>query len=154
VERGFGLEIRKWGIFWRPLECAFDSVKIHNFGLDNKIEDYLCEEFDYVSTNIEGQSDNFEAVVITTSDGINRPNNLADVEENTGRYLFAEERRKAIYSKTFCHQWLVLTNLPRVDECVSKAPLFSLPQKHYLDLAIYINLEKIKREKSFKCGIH
>ncbi len=62
---------------------------------------------DYVSTNIEGHSDNVEAVVITTSDGINTPNNLlVDIEENTGRSLFAEERRKAIVRHFAINGWI------------------------------------------------
>jgi hypothetical protein len=78
---------------------------VRSSGIIGKLED-LCEEFDYVSTNIEEHNDNVEAVVITTSDGINRPNNLVDVEENTGRSLFAEEKRKAIVRNFAINGWI------------------------------------------------
>jgi hypothetical protein len=91
VERVW-ISSHKVGNFLENFTMRLICVKLHNFGLDNNIEDDVCEEFD-----IEEHNDNVEAaVVITTSDGINRPNNLVDVEENAGRSFFAEERRKAI----------------------------------------------------------
>jgi hypothetical protein len=43
IERAFGMLTQRWGIFWRPLRCAFDKwtlvcsvcAKLHNFCIDN-----------------------------------------------------------------------------------------------------------------------
>jgi len=45
VERTFGLFVRRFGVFWRPLEMAFTRrapfigavMKLHNFCIDRKI---------------------------------------------------------------------------------------------------------------------
>lgn len=42
IERAFGLLTQRWGVFWRPLRCAFDkwtlvcsvAAKLHNFCID------------------------------------------------------------------------------------------------------------------------
>ena len=42
IERSFGILTERWGIFWRPVRCAFDKwtllastcAKLHNFCLD------------------------------------------------------------------------------------------------------------------------
>jgi hypothetical protein len=44
IERAFGLLTQRWGIFWRPLRCAFDkwplvcsvAAKLHNFCIDEE----------------------------------------------------------------------------------------------------------------------
>jgi DDE superfamily endonuclease len=45
IERSFGVLTRRWGIFWRPLDVAFNKwsliatvcAKLHNFCLDNNV---------------------------------------------------------------------------------------------------------------------
>jgi hypothetical protein len=46
IERAFGILTQRWGIFWRPLECAMDrwslviqaAAKLHNICIDANIE--------------------------------------------------------------------------------------------------------------------
>jgi hypothetical protein len=45
IERAFGILVARWGIFWRPLQCAFDrqplvinvAAKLHNLCIDFKV---------------------------------------------------------------------------------------------------------------------
>ena len=46
IESTFGIFMRRWGLFWRPLECHFSqraklllvAAKLHNFIIDNQGE--------------------------------------------------------------------------------------------------------------------
>ena len=51
IERAFGVLVRRWGVFWRPLEVAFDrrapligaAMKLHNLCINLKIDVSLQE---------------------------------------------------------------------------------------------------------------
>ena len=42
IERAFGMLVKRWGVFWRPLQCQFNRwatvtlvcAKLHNFCID------------------------------------------------------------------------------------------------------------------------
>ena len=53
IERAFGLLTKRWGIFWRPLQCDFDRwptiinvcAKLHNFCIDHNDSD-IAERYE------------------------------------------------------------------------------------------------------------
>ena len=80
IERAFALLTQRWGIFWRPLRCAFDkwtlvcsvAAKLHNFcidmheGNDTDIEMRLNEDWEdgdhpVVYMNSDGDDDGLGA---------------------------------------------------------------------------------------------
>ena len=45
IQCAFGMLVRRWGVFWRPLEVAFDrraplvgaAMRLHNYCIDRRI---------------------------------------------------------------------------------------------------------------------
>lgn len=73
IERAFGMLVRRWGIFSRKLECAFDRwplviltcMKLHNICIDHSVsvptrrlaEDYMSGDETVVNTNENLETD-------------------------------------------------------------------------------------------------
>lgn len=84
IERSFALLTQRWGIFWRPLRCAFDKwtlvctvcAKLHNFCIDNN----EGRETDIAPRHPDDYEVNDEYVVRMNENGVNNVNNGDGVE--------------------------------------------------------------------------
>ena len=116
VERAFGLMVRKWGIFWRPLSFAYDRwhlaitccAKLHNFCIDQR----LSQNEEEISNEMPFANDvqtNDDIGVLTDEFGLWRPVVIPGDDNETevvGRTIFCDDRRKAIVHSFEMNGWV------------------------------------------------
>lgn len=114
VERSFGIMVRKWGIFWRPLSCAYDRwhlvitccAKLHNYCIDRRIEERETEVFNEMPFASDVQV-NDDISILTDDAGIWRPTDAGeDVPNGTARSLFSDTRRRAFVGMFHENGWV------------------------------------------------
>ena len=102
VERTFGLFVRRFGVFWRPLEIRFDrrapliiaAMKLHNFCIERKIELEMNQRYGV------GQATNQLNSKLLTSDPplqgrVDRDWGRLQRRPHLGRYAKLRQRRRA-----------------------------------------------------------
>eukprot|EP01138_Halocafeteria_seosinensis_P009305 gb/GECG01009509.1/.p1 GENE.gb/GECG01009509.1/~~gb/GECG01009509.1/.p1 ORF type:complete len:440 (+),score=36.00 gb/GECG01009509.1/:1-1320(+) len=112
IERAFGLLVERWGIFWRPLRCAYSrwtlvcavAAKLHNYAIDmneGRSSDILqrtdedWEENDEPLVYLNG---NGEAAEENVEEGRVRP--IGDRRRQITDYLKAQGVRRPVHAST------------------------------------------------------